>query len=142
MMRTERAGKNRGPGRSVTAEAGFTLIEVLIAISILSVGLLAIASMQIMSIQTTGGAKHISQGTAWAEDRMEMLSSLDYDHLWLNDTGTGEFTDPTPPPYYSTSWSVDAGNPVPQSKLVTVYARWNEGGRNKVTSLTSVIPEL
>ena len=43
-------------------EAGFTLLEVIVAISILSVGLLAVASMQTAAIKGNDGAYRITEG--------------------------------------------------------------------------------
>lgn len=144
MTSLEHAMINPSDSSREATEGGFTLMEVLIAITILSVGLLAIASMQIAAIQTTGGAKFLSQGIAWAEDRMEMLNTLAYDNALLADTAGGERDEnpATEPAGYDISWSVDDDNPEDRCKLVTVFVRWNEGGRSKVTTLTSVIPEL
>jgi len=116
-------------------------MEVLIAISILAVGLLAIASMQIAAIQTTGGAKSISKGVMWAEDRLEMLSSLDYANALLNDTG-GAINDPSPPENFTISWTVDDDNPRLNCKLITITVQWSERGINKTTTLTGVKPQL
>jgi type IV pilus assembly protein PilV len=135
------AGANRGNHRGVTGEMGFTLIEVLIAISILAVGLLAIASMQISAIQTTGKAKSISKGVMWAEDRMEMLSSLAYTDPLLNDTGAA-IVDPSPPDGFNISWTVDADNPRTNCKLITITVQWSERGRSNTTTLTGVKPQL
>ena len=141
MTKTGKTGKNRGNRRNLTTETGFTLIEVLVAMTILSVGLLAIATMQISAIQTTGGAKSISKGVMWAEDRMEMLSSLAYTEALIADTGT-DIDDPSPPSGFDISWTVDDENPQPNCKLITITVRWNERGMNKVTTLTGVKPQL
>ncbi len=49
--------------KKVKKEEGFTLIEILIAIALLAFGLLAMASMQVMAIQTNGKSNRITEGT-------------------------------------------------------------------------------
>jgi len=74
---------------------GFTLIEVLIAIVILSIGLLGIAQMQLTGIQGNESASDFSEATAFGQDKMEELINLPYTHADLNDTdgdGTGQDT--------------------------------------------------
>ena len=141
MTKTVKTGKNRGNRRNLTTETGFTLIEVLVAMTILSVGLLAIATMQISAIQTTGKAKSISQGVMWAEDRMEMLSSLAYTDALIADTGAA-IDDPSPPQGFDISWTVDNDNPRTNCKLITITVQWNERGMNKTSTLTGVKPQL
>ena len=60
----------------IGAESGFTLMEVLIAIAILSFGLLAIASMQIAAVQTNGKAVARTQLKAHAANKSVSLSTL------------------------------------------------------------------
>ena len=140
MMKTGKTGKNRGNRRNLTTETGFTLIEVLVAISILAVGLLAIASMQISAIQTTGGAKSLSKGVMWAEDRMEFLSSLPYGNTLLN-AGAGQQDPLSPPRGYTITYTVVV-RPAPDNfKLITINVADNY--RNtRPTTLTGIKPQL
>ena len=57
-------------------EAGFTLLEVLIALTVLAFGLLGLAAMQIYSLHTGRESKHVMQATLVAQDRMETLQYL------------------------------------------------------------------
>lgn len=50
------------------ASGGFSLLEVLIAVVILAIGLLGIASTQILSLQQTGNANLRSQATIHAQN--------------------------------------------------------------------------
>lgn len=142
MTTTGKTGKSRGNHRNLTTETGFTLIEVLVALTILTVGLLAIASMQISAIQTTGGAKSISEGVMWAEDRMEFLSSLPYTAAALG--GGANKPDPlSPSPSgYAITYTVANNQPAARCKLITINVSWNDRGRTKTTTLTGVKPQL
>ena len=57
---------------------GFTLIEVLIAISVFAIGFLAVAAMQITANKSTRRAVAVTEATAIASDRMERLMALPY----------------------------------------------------------------
>ena len=59
-------------------EKGFTLIEVLVAIAILSFGILAIASMQSSALLGTGRSNSVTQANAIATDRLERLMAMPY----------------------------------------------------------------
>jgi type IV pilus assembly protein PilV len=49
-------------------EQGFTLLEIMIAVSILATGLLAVASLQVTSIRGNAFASGVTEGTALASD--------------------------------------------------------------------------
>lgn len=58
-------------------QAGFSLIEVLIALTIFAIGLLSIAGMQITAIQTNSRGGTLSAATAVAEGILEDILSWD-----------------------------------------------------------------
>jgi type IV pilus assembly protein PilV len=124
-----------------TREAGFTLLEVIIAISILTVGLLAVASMQTAAIRGNDAAYRITEGATWAQDRLEYLMALPYDDTALSN-GTGK-TDPIPPTPGSYTITYDVVNgPIANTKRITVIASRNARGATKIRRLTSIKSEL
>jgi type IV pilus assembly protein PilV len=77
-------------------EAGFTIVEVLIALMIFTVAVLAVASMQISSISGNDRANIGSEAATLASDKLEELMVLNYDDAALLDTdgdGTNQDTD-------------------------------------------------
>lgn len=57
---------------------GFTLIEVMIAMVILTIGILALFSMQITSLRSNAKANSMTTASSWATDRIEGLLSRPY----------------------------------------------------------------
>ncbi len=57
---------------------GFTLIEVLVAMAVLAVGIMALQTMQITSIKGNARASRITTSALWATDRLEQLYVLPY----------------------------------------------------------------
>lgn len=75
-------GNNR-LGKKVESRDGFTLIEVLIAMLILSIGVLGVASMQTSATKGVNTSGRLSLNANCAMDRMERLLQLPYDHADL-----------------------------------------------------------
>ena len=70
-------------------EQGFTLIEVLVAIVILTVGLLAVGTMQISAIRGNFMSGNTSIALSLASEKMEDLLNKDFNHADLNDSDSG-----------------------------------------------------
>ncbi len=63
---------------------GFTLIEVMVALAIFSVGLLAIFSMHISSIRGNALARGVTENATVAAGKVEQLMALPYDDSELD----------------------------------------------------------
>jgi type IV pilus assembly protein PilV len=125
------------------SRAGFTLMEVLIALTILAVGFLAVAQMQITGLKANQFAMELTEGVTWAQDRMEVLMGLPFDDPLLDDTGGTPREDDDPPRGFSIFWTVDDDAPVTGAKRVDLTASWrNEYGRMQTVRLVGVKNEL
>ena len=69
--------------RKNSCNQGFTLIEILIAMAIFAIGILAVGSMQIAAINTNASARNSMTVVTMAKDRAEKLTALTYDHADL-----------------------------------------------------------
>ena len=67
--------------KRVKKETGYTLVEVLVALGILSFGLLAVATMQVTAIKTNARASTLSQGITLVQAKAEELMNLPYSDL-------------------------------------------------------------
>jgi prepilin-type N-terminal cleavage/methylation domain-containing protein len=100
-------------------ERGFTLIEVMVAMVILSLALLELGKLQITALRTTSSASRTSEAMSIAQARVEQIMSLQY-----TDTQTAPYlantthTDPAPPPGYTVRWKVEQVEP--EAKMVHV----------------------
>jgi prepilin-type N-terminal cleavage/methylation domain-containing protein len=63
---------------------GYTLIEVLIAIAIFSIGIMGVGNMQLRSTGGNTNARIGTEASVWAMDRVETLMLLPYTHADLN----------------------------------------------------------
>ncbi len=77
---------------------GFTIIEVLIAIVILSIGILAVAKMQIASINSNSNAMKFTEATIAAQNQIESLMAISFDNVITGSATTAEG--------YSVVWNV------------------------------------
>lgn len=63
---------------------GYTLIEVLIAIAIFSIGIIGVGHMQLRSTSGNSTARIGTEASVWAQDQVETLMLLPYTHADLN----------------------------------------------------------
>jgi type IV pilus assembly protein PilV len=123
-------------------DEGFTLIEVMVAISIFAVGMLAVAAMQTSAIRVNSSAGQISELSTWGVDRLEELMVLPYDDPWLEVAGNppsgtdsaGNTHQVTTSDGYTVSWTITDDSPTQNTKLITITVT----GRGKRLRLVSV----
>jgi type IV pilus assembly protein PilV len=109
-------------------EQGFTMIEILVAISLLLVGLLAVGQMQVMTMVTNSTANQRTTAITLAQDQMEILRTRPYANV------------ETPPlsntsGIYTRSWIVETNTPAINMKRVTITVSW----QGKQVQLQSII---
>jgi prepilin-type N-terminal cleavage/methylation domain-containing protein len=64
-------------------EPGFSLVEVLVALTILSLGLLAVARLQVAAINSLSYSRHLSTATQIGQEYLEFLRTLPFEPLSL-----------------------------------------------------------
>jgi type IV pilus assembly protein PilV len=112
-----------GASAMVTTEKGFTLSEALVAIVVLSLGLLGLERMHIAAIQVNTIASRLTQATTLAQDRAEQFMALPYNDPALADTTSPGIFDPNPPQGYTIRWEV--GTDAPSGiKTINIYVTW------------------
>ncbi|MGD8991823.1 MAG: type IV pilus modification protein PilV [Desulfobacterales bacterium] len=72
----------------LSGSRGFTLIEVLISMAIFAIGILAVTTMQMRSINQNASARLQTEATNLAADWMEQLLALPYDDPWLDEANS------------------------------------------------------
>jgi prepilin-type N-terminal cleavage/methylation domain-containing protein len=73
-------------GRSRKRARGFTLIEVMVALSILAVGLLSVAVAQVYAMRGGSSGRHTSSAAVVAHSQLENFQRMDFDEPDLDDT--------------------------------------------------------
>lgn len=66
-------------------QKGFTLLEVLVAGAILTIGLLGIAAMMITAIQANAQGRKISVATNLTQQRIEEMKNIPFENLFMTD---------------------------------------------------------
>ena len=133
-------------------QGGFTILEVLVAISILTVGLLAVASMQVSGMRTNAYARNVTEGMNLAQDKLEELIALPYDdpnNLGLHDVdndgllglgnamvGTADYSETQD--YFTIFWNIAENQPVANSKTIRILVNWQDRGGTKQVVLNYI----
>ena len=110
--------------RKVNNDAGFSLLEVLIAMVILAIGLLGVAAMQLNAISGNAYGTKLNGATERIQIKMEALRNLTYEEVVDEDEETDEdgFTRKT---------IVQDNTPETNAKTVIVQVSWTDQTGNK-----------
>jgi len=123
---------------SIGGSQGFTLIEVLIAITVFAIGILAVAMMQSHSTATNATAMTISRATTIASEQIEQLKGLDYTNSYLDAGGHDPGVDaglPPDPDGFDVQWVVNDNTPMDEVKQIVVTVQ-STAGPATTTTLT------
>jgi type IV pilus assembly protein PilV len=108
---------------------GFTLIEMMIAISIFAIGFLAIGSLQIAASKTNRTGSEITQAATIATDQMERLLLLPFDDPDLDTAANPLPNPPLTQGKYNVQWvatdtDLDADG-TNDAKIINLTVSWN-----------------
>jgi len=113
-------------------DSGFTIMEVLIALAIFSIGLMAVGALQANSLRRTGDVARKTEAWTFAEEQAELLKQLPfYNEIWpaapathppalVNAPAFGAHSVNVPAanPRYTVHWTVVDNQPLPQVNAV------------------------
>ena len=131
-------------------QRGFSLLEVLIGLVVLAFGLLAMAGMQITSIQGNRFGNDLTQATILGQNKLEELKNLPYTKLKSQSPQSAQqIRNPLSGIEYTVlcevidtgNWMSDANktwkyDPGRWMQLMTATVRWTDRGDHQVTLST------
>jgi len=130
----------RGPVRSRRSrnDRGFTLVEMMIALVLFGVGLMALAQALPSGLSVRDRARRMTVATNLAQEEMERLRGLPFAHA---DLAGGTHTDPQSPidGAYRRMWTVQDATPAPNMKRVTVEVSFPTAGPDSMSTMTTQI---
>lgn len=120
---------------------GFSLIEMLIALVILSISLLALAGLMATTTKNNSFGGHMTEAATFAQDKLEELKVTPWGNVVSG-------TDPLPRPgstgiNYNRTWNVSTlMNPTPPPndllKTVTITINWNDGISRSINIFSAI----
>ena len=119
--------------RTIRNEEGFSLIELLISLVILSVSLLALASLMAMTTQYNSFGAHATEAVTFGQDKLEELKAVPWAVVGSDADQVQGPTQTT----YNRNWAVVTAGTL---KTVTITVDWNDRGNHSVR-LTSVVAQ-
>jgi type IV pilus assembly protein PilV len=108
-------------------DKGFTLLESIIAITILSIGLLAMASLTVAIIKGNTLSNNMTTATVLAQDKMENIRKLGYDGAVNETENYGAISGY---PLFKRATTVLDDTPYSDMKSVTVTVYWDSNAHS------------
>ena len=112
---------------------GFTLIEILIALVILSISLLGLAGLMVKTTNNNSYGAHITEAVTFAQDKMEELKATQWDNILK---GTDNIPGCTGINYIR-NWDVSINGNL---KTINIKINWNDKFNHSI-SLVSVVSQ-
>jgi prepilin-type N-terminal cleavage/methylation domain-containing protein len=113
--------------RGRAPDSGFTVVEILVGITILGILMLGFLSVFPMGMRTVNKSEMLSNATGLAQDELERLKTLPAPHP---DLTAGNHAHPGNPlsGVYSITWTVADDTPLPEMKTVDMAVNYSDQG--------------
>ncbi len=106
------------------SEQGFTLIEVMVALAILTIGIVGISAVFPMAMRDVGKSGSVTKAVELCQEKLEEFHTLTYDAPEL-DAGYTHADSLNPiGGVYDRTWEVQADEPITGCKLIEVTVSW------------------
>jgi len=121
---------------------GFTLVELMVALVVFAIGILAVGQLQVTSIRYNAHAQRMSEATMLAQGQMDSMLACAY-----VDASVGTVSYDTSNPTYTittkvTEDSEDLSVPIAAIKQINVEVTWTSRGTTKNVTLDSIRTDL
>jgi type IV pilus assembly protein PilV len=128
--------------RLISIEDGFTLIEIMITLVILSIGLVALAGLQVSAIKGNAFSKRMTTAVSIANEKLEQVKDTPYAEI-LSDSPTQILIDYPNEPRMIFTRQVTVTNNVPlaNTKTVNVTVTWSDGSNSHSVPITTIISQ-
>ncbi len=121
---------------------GFTLTEILVAMVVLSIGLLGITAMTISAIKTLTFSKELTMATTLAQDKMEAIQRVAFSAITSQNYPVEDYGTISDFPQFRRTVAISPG-PTPTTKMLLITVSWRRkaaGQPHTVTLQTLVSP--
>lgn len=128
-MKSNKHIKRKEPRRT---EAGFSLIEIMVAMTFLAIGLLGIAQLIPFGMAGITEARVRTNAVQTGQGIIDSLRAADYDSLDAGDfsLSNGRFT---------TTWTITDNNPAPGMRRVDLTTTWGPDQNPRTVTLNTYL---
>jgi type IV pilus assembly protein PilV len=121
----------------ISIEEGFTLVEIMIALIVLSVGLVALAGLQVSAIRGNAFSKRMTTAVSIANARIEQIKNTPYANI-QSESSTKVIQSNM---NFARQVTVINDSPLPNTKTVNVTVTWSEGSKSHSTPITTIVSQ-
>jgi prepilin-type N-terminal cleavage/methylation domain-containing protein len=114
---------------------GFTLLEVLVALVILSFALLALAGLMVTTTKNNASGNYVTEAATFAQDKLEELRAVKWENL-IDGDNTDQQGGSTGI-NYTRNWNVKTNGSL---KTITISLNWNDRTAHSI-KLVSVLSQ-
>lgn len=125
----------RTPERRPKGNEGFSLIELMISITILGVGIMALAGLYPIAMQKVSRGDLESRATFHGQSKIEELKRFSWDTLVASASADTVET------VFVRNWAVTVDDPVVGMKRVNVTVGWNDNRGPRTVFLSSFLSD-
>jgi type IV pilus assembly protein PilV len=121
----------------ISIEEGFTLIEIMIALVVMSIGLTALAAVQISAIRGNAFSKRMTTAMSIADGKMEQIKNGSYASI-ISESAT-QVTQSNM--NFTRQVTVTNNSPLANTKTVNVTVSWSEGSKSHMVPITTIVSQ-
>ena len=119
---------------SVGPNAGFTLVESMLTLAIMSMGLLALAGLQITALRGNDLSRRMTTAVAIAEQSIEQLKNTPYTNIQAEAA-----SEVTASNLHFTRQITVTNGPLPNTKSVSVLVSWQDQSKTHTLPIATII---
>jgi len=120
-------------------EKGVTIIEILMAMCVLAVGILAVITMQTAAAKGNSTSSMSTDGLIFAVNQLETLMDRAWDHA---DLASGNNPHSVSQGQYTITWNVTDDGVISNTKTINMTVTWANWGLQKQISVQYIIPRI